>query len=148
MSSVIFVILSSIFHCYSTQPFPPATVLIYFATLLIHFYSHRPFYNFVSHFPLLQYSSTFQSYSAQSFVILSAILEPRRWEAARARARGSIACGLAAQSVMCAGPSHAFNGVTRGTGSRGHEARVGHAPVSVSSVSLGGPLGRGDGPSP
>jgi hypothetical protein len=74
-------------------------------------------------------------------VILSTILESRGREAAHARARGSIACGLTAQLVMRTGLSRVFDGVTRGTGSHGRG--VGCAPVSVS---LGGPLGPGDGP--
>jgi hypothetical protein len=49
-------------------------------------------------------------------MIMSAILESRGWEVAHVRARGSIACGLAAQLVMRVGPSRAFDGVARGTG--------------------------------
>jgi hypothetical protein len=37
MNLVIFVIPSAIFHCYSTHPFSPTTVLIHFATVLRHF---------------------------------------------------------------------------------------------------------------
>jgi hypothetical protein len=52
-------------------------------------------------------------------VILPVILESRGREAARTRAHDSIACGLAAQLVMRAGPSRAFDGIARGTGSHG-----------------------------
>jgi hypothetical protein len=54
-------------------------------------------------------------------VILSAILESCGREVARARAHGSIVCGLTTQLVMRVGPSrvglsHVFDGVARGTG--------------------------------
>jgi hypothetical protein len=55
---------------------------------------------------------------------------------ARARARGSIACGLTTQLVMRAGPSRAFDGVER-WGRMGVRREVGCTSVSVG---LGGPL--------
>jgi hypothetical protein len=161
MNSVIVVILSVIFHYYSSSSIFPCYRAHPFC------YIAQPFFTVLGHFmnlsvifPLLQYSIIFDCYntrplfsplsyfcySAQSFMIMSAILEPRGWEAARARARGSIACGLVAQLVMraepsCAGPSRTFDGVAQGMGS--HRCGVGCAPVSVG---LGGPLGLGDGP--
>jgi hypothetical protein len=88
--------------------------------VILHWYSTHPFL-------LLQYSFTFQSYSAQSFyhsaqsfVTLSAILESRGREVARARAHGSIACGLTAQLIIHVGSSRPFDGVARCTGSVVH----------------------------
>jgi hypothetical protein len=100
-----FMILLAIFHCYGAQPFLTATILATFQS-----YNAQPF-----------------CHIAQSFVIMSDILESRGREVAHARARGSIACGLTTQLVMCAGPSHAglsrmFDGVARGTGSHGRGA--------------------------
>jgi hypothetical protein len=66
MNSAIFVILSAILHCYSTHPFPPATVLINYATPLRHFATLlNHFFTVLDHFMILL--AIFHYYSTQPF---------------------------------------------------------------------------------
>jgi hypothetical protein len=151
MNSVIFVILSAIFYCYSNSAISPATVLIHcatvlrhFATLLRHFYSAGIFMillaifhcystqsfftaTVLSHFPVLQCSVIYDPVSHFRVARMGSGSREGAWLNC-VRARGSI--GYARRTELRVRWSRPRHG-------------VGCVPVSVG---LGEPLGPGDGP--